>query len=52
MPIPVPRMKARTVVSPTRPRVHGIASSTMCPTDTPGCVVSDSPKLNVATLPR
>src|SRR5271170_6491883 len=52
IPIPVPRMNASTVVTPTRPRVHGIASSTMCPTEFPGWVVSDSPKLPVATSPR
>ena len=33
MPIPVPRMKARTVVTPTRPSVHGMASRTTWPTD-------------------
>ena len=52
MPMPVPRMKARTVVTPTRPRVHGIASSTICPTEFPGWVVSETPNLPVDTLPR
>ena len=31
MPMPVPRMNASTVVTPTRPSVHGIASSTTWP---------------------
>ena len=37
---------------PTRPSVHGIASSTIRPTDAPGWVVSETPNLSVATLPR
>ena len=36
MPMPVPRTNASTVVTPTRPSVHGIASSTIRPTDAPG----------------
>ena len=52
MPMPVPRMNARTVVTPTRPSVQGIASSTIRPTEAPGWVVSEIPKFSLSTLPR
>lgn len=48
-PISVPRMKARTVVTPTSPIVHGRACLTMLLTDVPKLVVIEMPKFNVRT---
>jgi len=44
-------MNASTVATPTRPSVHGIACSTICETDVPGWVVSDTPKFPEARSP-
>ena len=51
VPINVPRTNARTVVTPTRPSVHGRALSTTWVTDS-GKNVMDLPKLPVKQLPR
>ena len=48
-PMRVPRTKARTVVTPTRPRVQGRALLTMVRTGVPKLVVIEMPKLNVTT---
>ncbi len=48
-PINVPRRKAMTVVTPTRPRVQGRAWKTMVLTDVPKLVVIEMPKLKVTT---
>ena len=51
MPRPVPRMKARTVVMPTRPTVHQIALPMTDVTDA-GYSSSEAPKLPVSTWCR
>ena len=51
-PISVPRMKARTVVTPTSPSVHGSACITILLTGVPKLVVIEMPKLNVRTRPQ
>jgi hypothetical protein len=51
MPSPVPRAKARIVVTPTRPSVHGIAPRTTWLTGS-GKKNSDVPKFPVAMSPR
>ena len=50
-PTPVPRMNARMVTTPNRPRVHGIAARTTCPTGE-GKKNSDVPKFPLAMSPR